>query len=322
MRRPARPSTSAGTTCPPIRRIASTPSVPTAVSHLPPTASFSRPPRPETSRPNCCSARIITTLHRRHWYTRASVSSTPATDPSQRGNMPEPAPARHPAAIDHARDVCDTESGPSAPVVGAAGSQTSITELTSLGARRSDAGAWVPRLHRSIAGLGSLSDATIERIARDLVRELVPPATLTLKGSSGRMSNKRSATCAGRSVSKPFQRWPPDSYNTACPANPSPRPRDDQPTERAGPAGPGCLLRPKVRGPKIDPVGCEKSACYGFGMIMSRVAATALPDPGPANRLARPAGQVHCVEGRRTARPAPRGRGVATNQPEASAELV
>ena len=67
--------------------------------------------------------------------------------------MPEPAPTRHPAAIDHARDVCDTESGPSAPVVG----------------------AWVPRMHRSIAGLGSLSDATIERIARDLVRELVPP---------------------------------------------------------------------------------------------------------------------------------------------------
>ena len=33
-------------------------------------------------------------------------------------------------------------------------------------------------MHRSIAGitgLGSLSDATIERIARDLVRELVPP---------------------------------------------------------------------------------------------------------------------------------------------------
>jgi hypothetical protein len=46
------------------------------------------------------------------------------------------------------------------------------------------------------------------------------------------------------------------------------------------------------------PDGCQKSAQRLFGTIMSRVAATALPDPGPAHRVADIAGSVLGVEGR------------------------
>gem|GEM_PF-1809041 len=51
-------------------------------------------------------------------------------------------------------------------------------------------------------------------------------------------------------------------------------------------------------------------------MIISRVAATALPDIGPAHRVANAAGSILGVQGRRASRPAPRGRGVTTYHPK------
>src|SRR6266550_2911082 len=56
-------------------------------------------------------------------------------------------------------------------------------------------------------------------------------------------------------------------------------------------------------------------------MIVSRVAAAAVPDLRPAGRLADAARPLHRGQGRRTARAPPRGRRRATDQPQPAAGL-
>src|SRR6266540_870971 len=56
-------------------------------------------------------------------------------------------------------------------------------------------------------------------------------------------------------------------------------------------------------------------------MIVARVVAPVLPDPCPYRRLARVAGPFECVQGRRAARVASRGRGAAAHEPKAAPGL-
>src|SRR5664279_5139668 len=86
--------------------------------------------------------------------------------------------------------------------------------------------------------------------------------------------------------------------------------------------GDWALAEDLVRAALAATCGVPEVCALGLRHDDVRVAAAALPDLGPAQRLAGAVAPVLGVEGRRAARPASRGRSVATNKPEASARLV
>src|SRR6266568_3254771 len=72
---------------------------------------------------------------------------------------------------------------------------------------------------------------------------------------------------------------------------------------------------------RFRPVACADGPPGDRGMIASRVIAAALPDLRPAGRLDGAARPLHRLEGRRTARAAPRGRRPAADEHPAAAGL-
>src|SRR6266568_8966304 len=72
---------------------------------------------------------------------------------------------------------------------------------------------------------------------------------------------------------------------------------------------------------RCGPVACADGPPGDCGMMVSRVAAAALPDLRPLGRLAGAARPLHRLEGRRTTRAAPRDRRPAAQQPQAAAGL-